>query len=115
MVNGREQGPAPAGGSGGEGCVVVVTSGKGGVGKTTSAASLGMGLAQVWISRGRGAGGLGGCRLSPFGKCVVALIVVASIWPFDMAFVRTTWDSSVCVASTSLVNTVSAEWGSGRN
>ena len=31
----------------GQGCVVVVTSGKGGVGKTTTAASLAYGLAQV--------------------------------------------------------------------
>ncbi|CAN0380754.1 unnamed protein product, partial [Ectocarpus sp. 12 AP-2014] len=39
-----------AGGNGGkdrEGCVVVVTSGKGGVGKTTTAASLSYGLAQA--------------------------------------------------------------------
>ncbi|CAN0193479.1 unnamed protein product, partial [Ectocarpus fasciculatus] len=35
------------GGKDGEGCVVVVTSGKGGVGKTTTAASLSYGLAQA--------------------------------------------------------------------
>lgn len=34
-------------GSGKDGCVVVVTSGKGGVGKTTTAASISYGLAQV--------------------------------------------------------------------
>ena len=34
----------------GEGCVVVITSGKGGVGKTTTAASLAYGLAEVSLA-----------------------------------------------------------------